>query len=172
MGNADPSSVLPADFVIPTENNYLEPPPAVSIELQSLVFTATRDSLETPAEERENPLTGDVSRHKIGTYTSSLTFRATMNGEEFEHAFSLSRDVYFVTAHPCTPSQYVKYVKSPSSPTIQQIDVSGEGMPGKISSFASVTGMLSFWNLQTRRFLTHYRTSSPQVLYLHCPPPL
>lgn len=140
LGNADPSSVLPADFIIPTENSYLEPPPAVSIELRSLVFSPARDALDTPPDERESGLAGDVSKHKISTYSSSLTFSASRDGEEREHVFSLSRDVYFVTAHPCAPSQYVKYVKSPSSPTIQQIDVSGQGVPGKVSTFASVTG--------------------------------
>lgn len=142
LGNADPSSVLPADFIVPTENAYIEPPPATSIELQSLVFSAVRDSLDTPPDEREIGLTGDVLKHKISTYTSAITFRASINGEDTEYSFSLNRDVYFVTAHPCAPSQYVKYVKSPSSPTIQQIDVSGVGMPGKVSTVASVTGTL------------------------------
>ncbi|SPO00029.1 uncharacterized protein DNG_02881 [Cephalotrichum gorgonifer] len=139
LGNADPSSVFPADFIIPTENNYLEPLGIVGIELQSLSLSAARDSFDTLAGE-ENGFAADVARHKINTYSSSLSFIATRDGEETEHTFSLSRDVYFVTAHPCAPSQYVKYVKSPSSPTIQQIDVSGEDVPGKISTVASVTG--------------------------------
>lgn len=158
LGNADPSSVLPADFIIPTENAYLEPPPATSIELQSLVFAAVRDSLDTPPDEREIGLAGDALRYKISTYTSAITFRASTNGEDAEYSFPLSNDVYFVTAHPCAPSQYVKYVKSPSSPTIQQIDVSGVGMPGKVPTVASVTGML--WSSSMMlAFLTYLRTS-------------
>lgn len=92
-------------------------------------------------DEMESGLTADVVKHKISTYSSSITFTANWGEEETEHTYSLDKEVSFVTAHPCAPSQYVKYVKSPSSPTIQQIDVSGQGMPGKVSTVASVTGM-------------------------------
>lgn len=143
LGNADPSSVLPADFIIPTENHYVEPPPVVHVELRTLDFTTARESLDSPIDEKENVLAADGVKHKISTYSSSITFTANWGDNETEHTFSLSREVYFVTAHPCAPSQYVKYAKSPSSPTIQQIDVSGQGMPGKVSTVASVTGMPS-----------------------------
>lgn len=111
--------------------------------MRSLDFTAARESLDTPVDEKESVLAADGVKHKISTYSSSITFTANWGDEETEHTFWLSREVYFVTAHPCAPSQYVKYAKSPSSPTIQQIDVSGQGMPGKVSTVASVTGMSS-----------------------------
>lgn len=119
----------------------MEPPPVVHVELRSLDFSAARESLDTPSDEKENGLAADAVKHKISTYSSSITFTANWGEEETQHTYSLDKEVYFVTAHPCAPSQYVKYVKSPSSPTIQQIDVSGQGMPGKISTVASVTGM-------------------------------
>jgi hypothetical protein len=54
--------------------------------------------------------------------------------ETREYTYSLAKDINFVTAHPCVPSQRVKIMKSPSSPTIQQVDLSGIGVIGKTAS--------------------------------------
>lgn len=151
LGNADPAFVFPADFVIPVEDNYIDPPPSVSVELESLDLFAPTDSVDSSpsqTEESGSEFPFEVIKTPvIHTYPSAITFAARNEGDEAstEHTFALSKEVYFVTAHPCAPSPYVKYVKSPSSPTIQHIDVSGTGMSnGRISTTASVTGTCKF----------------------------
>lgn len=108
------------------------------IELKTLTLWAPADSVHTtPAEDHEATPLSDVSRSpEIHTYAASVTFTVTDvdSGEEKEHNFALERDINFVTAHPCVPSQHVKIMKSPSSPTIQQVDLSGNGGSGKTAS--------------------------------------
>jgi hypothetical protein len=135
LGDADPSMVLPADFIIPFENSYREqPPPAVWIDLKSLQLFAPVDSVHTtPTEEQDGTPFSEVSKPpEIHTYPAALSFSVAKtdqlgNTEEKEYTFVLSKDVYFVTAHPCVPSQHVKIMKSATSPTIQQVDLSGHG---------------------------------------------
>ncbi|KAH8882738.1 hypothetical protein GQ53DRAFT_446545 [Thozetella sp. PMI_491] len=140
LGNADPSSVLPADFIIPFENNYKEQPPApVKIALKSLGLFAHTDSVHsTPSVEEPGgtPFSEFSRLPEIRNYTATVSFTVTTieTGEEKENRYSLSHDIYFVTAHPCVPSQHVKILKSPSSPTIQHVDISGGGTAGKTVS--------------------------------------
>ena len=54
----------------------MEPPPVVHVELRSLDFSAARESLDTPSDEKENGLAADAVKHKISTYSSSITFTA------------------------------------------------------------------------------------------------
>ncbi|KAI1464602.1 uncharacterized protein F4812DRAFT_160670 [Daldinia caldariorum] len=147
LGDADPSSVLPADFIIPYENAYPNPPPSnIRIELKSLNLNAPVDSVTTtPTTDRSfRPLSGlnQDAGADIQTYPASVSFTMSHDGLERdeEHSFTLSNDVYFVTAHPCVASSYVKYFKSPTSPTIQQIDVGGHNFSEKSSSPAHITG--------------------------------
>ncbi|KAI0172475.1 hypothetical protein GGR52DRAFT_408980 [Hypoxylon sp. FL1284] len=147
LGDADPSNVLPADFIIPYENAYLNSPPSnIRVELRSLNLPSQMDSVSTTptAEKSFNllPDSGKENGREIHTYPASVTFAMshdTLDQEESHH-FALSNDVYFVTAHPCVASSYVKYSKSPTSPTIQQIDVGGRDLNGKSSSPAHITG--------------------------------
>ena len=88
-------------------------------------------------EPGQTPLT-DASRvtPEIHTYPAEVSFYSTNleSGEEKQYTFKLQKDINFVTAHPCVPSQHVKILKSPSSPTIQQVDLSGFGAHGKTAS--------------------------------------
>lgn len=60
------------------------------------------------------------------SYPAKLNFYVSIDGEKTETAtFSLLYDINFVTAHPCSPSSRVRVLKSPSSPTLQQIDFDG-----------------------------------------------
>ncbi|KAF3064190.1 hypothetical protein GL218_02079 [Daldinia childiae] len=147
-GDADPSSVLPADFIIPYENAYPNPPPSnIKIELKSLNLNAPVDNGSTTptADMSSRPFPDSTKKEgaEIQTYPASVAF--TMSHDTLErdehHNFTLSNDVYFVTAHPCVASSYVKYFKSPTSPTIQQIDVGGHNFNGKSSSAAHITGL-------------------------------
>ncbi|GKT62337.1 hypothetical protein ColTof3_09676 [Colletotrichum tofieldiae] len=143
LGDADPNSVLPADFIIPYENNYSEPPPSLSISLLSLNLSAPVDSTRsTPTEETVMTPFSDVTRApELYTYPSSISFSVgPLGGEAKEHTFALTKDIHFVTAHPCHPSSHVRVLRSPSSPTIQQIDVDGSGIGGQSSKPATITG--------------------------------
>ena len=146
LGDADPSCVLPADFVVPLEMNAQQPlPPTMRIEMTRLDLFATAESVPaTPLTDLtydETPFS-DMSRlPPIHNYTASASFIVSDmdSGDEHMHTFSLDNDIYFVTAHPCVPSQHVKIFKSPSSPTIQHVDISGGSGVGKT---ANLVGML------------------------------
>ena len=133
LGDADPSMVLPADFIIPYENIYAEPPPTLYIDFKTLSLSAPVDSVQTtPTIETPTPFSGASRMPEIQNYPAALSFGVTRvdqlgNTEETERTFVLAKDVYFVTAHPCVPSQHVKIMKSATSPTIQQVDLSGHG---------------------------------------------
>lgn len=154
LGDADPDSVFPADFIIPFENIYkASQPPSLYIELRALKLFAPVDSVHTtpPAPLPQSPLsditpsTMDTAATSVApeihTYPAAVTFSVAEDYDdgdvdvEKEYTFCLSHDVYFVTAHPCVPSQHVKILKSPSSPTIQQIDLDG----GSTSSGSSTS---------------------------------
>ncbi|KAL2128001.1 hypothetical protein VTI74DRAFT_9861 [Chaetomium olivicolor] len=139
IGDADPSSVLPADFIIPFENVYRDKtPPSIWIDLKALRLWAAADSVHTtPTEDYgATPMTDASQPPQIPNYTASVTFTVTHleTEETTEHTYALSKDINFVTAHPCVPSQHVKIMKSPSSPTIQQVDLSGSSLSGKTAS--------------------------------------
>ncbi|KAJ4298550.1 hypothetical protein N0V88_003580 [Collariella sp. IMI 366227] len=139
LGDADPASVFPADFIIPFENVYRDKaPPSIWIDLKTLKLWAAADSVHTtPTEDYGTTPMTDASRlPQIHNYAAALTFMVTdLDSEELtEHTYSLSKDINFVTAHPCVPSQHIRIMKSPSSPTIQQVDLSGSSLSGKTAS--------------------------------------
>ncbi|ROT37557.1 hypothetical protein SODALDRAFT_280326 [Sodiomyces alkalinus F11] len=143
LGDADPLSVLPGDFIIPFENIYSQPLPSLDIKVQSLNLFAPVDSVHTTPTDKHAPTPfSDVSRvSQTHTYPSSISFSvASSAGETQEYTFALSNDVYFVTAYPCAPSAHVRVIKSPSSPTIQQINLTGIDVAGQASCSATITG--------------------------------
>ncbi|KAI0602714.1 hypothetical protein F4775DRAFT_581565 [Biscogniauxia sp. FL1348] len=145
LGDADPASVFPADFILPHENTYTNAPPSnIHIELRSLDIVTPVDSVQTtPTTERQfTPFPEPTKAPGIHTYPASLSFTMSHDGtyQDIDYKFALSNDVYFVTAHPCVPSNYVKYFKSPTSPTIQQIDLGGQDFNGRASTPAHLTG--------------------------------
>ena len=149
LGDADPSNILPADFIIPFENQYFEPPPSnIRIEMSSLNLYAPIDSIDTTPSpsiyKMRSPASASSTKKPadIHTYPASMTFTMTHDGieQQQEFNFALSSDVDFVTAHPCAPSSRVKLFKSPTSPTIQQIDVGDNDLNGKPASPAHITG--------------------------------
>lgn len=136
LGDGDESSVLPGDFIIPYENVYPTPPPTVYVELQTLQLAAATASVQpTPLTELTPTVSVDTSKApELPSYPANVRFKVSNNeGAEETLIFLLSHDVNFVTAHPCSPSQRVKFLKSPTSPTIQNIDVTGSDMLGNNS---------------------------------------
>ncbi|CRK39866.1 hypothetical protein BN1708_016753, partial [Verticillium longisporum] len=174
LGDTDPSSVLPADFIIPSESGYSEPPPAMTVELRSLNLYAPVDSVSTTPTESDmvTPFSENGTPPRLHTYPSSITFSVgLLGGDSQEYNFSLSKDVYFVTAHPCVPSARVKVVRSPSSPTIQQIDVSGETYTNKAYSSTYTLGhplhkYYTYTLIHLSELLTRIATSSLEELLL------
>ncbi|KAI0097954.1 hypothetical protein GGR51DRAFT_552752 [Nemania sp. FL0031] len=144
LGDADPSDILPADFIIPHEATYQNRPPSnIRIELRSLDLDTLLSSVNTtPSIDRLEPFYEPNTAPNIRNYTASVAFSMSHDAtdEDIDLTFPLTNDVYFVTAHPCAASSYVKYLKSPSSPTIHQIDVGGQDFNGKPSSPAHITG--------------------------------
>lgn len=147
LGDADPSSVLPADFIIPYENIYRDKtPPNMWIELKSLNLLSPVGSMTSTPSSGINGVTpsSDTSRpQEILNYTASLAFMVALEdtGEEKEYVFTVAKDINFLTAHPCVPSQHVRILKSPSSPTIQHVDLSGNH--GALGKNASTVGKSS-----------------------------
>lgn len=156
LGDGDPASVLPADFVIPFSTIYKESPPLhTQIELRRFKLSdhsqsaggkdgKTADAVSATARTHVSELPADAASSntaKVTTQVAELSFGVFGDGgPEQVYTYELAYDIYFVTAHPCVVSQRVKVLKSPSSPTIQQVDVTGTGFAGQTSS-SIPTGM-------------------------------
>lgn len=168
IGGADPSSVLPGDFIILSNETSQR---GVSVKLESLDVFAAADSVHTtpdatPTNETPTPLTNVSGVPKIQTYSAMMRFSMDSDGvEKKEINLALDHDVYFVTAHPCVPSHHTELLKSPTSPLFQVPEQSGPGSPG------TLTGMFikHFRNPVSCKAikLTQYRPSTPQSLHLY-----
>lgn len=129
LGNGQEESISAADFFIPHENNYMSPPPGVIIELQALELGSPTAECVHPTPLAEIVVTPIHENHRapdLPSYPAKIKFFVSIDGEKTETAsFSLLYDINFVTAHPCSPSSRVRVLKSPSSPTLRQIDFDG-----------------------------------------------
>lgn len=187
LGDADASMVLPADFTIPLENHYKDQlSPVIEIELRALSLWAPVDSVRTtPTEEMDVTPFSEVSQPPaIHTSPAALTFVVAKaeDEEEFEYTYTLASDVYFVTAHPCVPSQHVKIMKSPSGPTIQQVDLTSNGVAGKAASIVGhplhkyytyisvhLSELISKQENMLEDFLANYPTATHRPSYASAP---
>lgn len=115
IGGADTSSVLPGDFVLPSDEFSQKP---LLVKLESLDLFLAKDSGQTtPTKETSTPLSGTSELSPILTYSAMMRFSVDADGEEKKEVnFVLSNDVYFVTAHPCIPSSHTDLLKSRTSP--------------------------------------------------------
>ena len=169
--------MLPADFILPHESQYFESPPSnIRVEFSSLNLSEPADGVRSMPllEKQPSSFSGSSKPPDIQTYPAAVAFTMTHDGidQQQELSFSLKNDVYFVTAHPCAPSSRVKFFKSPTSPTIQQIDVAGNDFIGKSSSSAHIIGKIAvgfFFQIITSP--NSSRPSTAQILYIcHHPP--
>ncbi|KAI1823689.1 hypothetical protein F4861DRAFT_509431 [Xylaria intraflava] len=144
LGDADPLGVLPADFIIPHEATYPNRPPSnIRVEFKSLDFHTPINNVDkAPSVKRITPLSGLNKIPDAQAYTASVTFSMSHDAadDNVDYELSLANDVYFVTAHPCAASSRVKYLKSPTSPTIHRIEVDDHDFNGKASASAHITG--------------------------------
>lgn len=145
LGDAADGSVMPVDFIIPHENVYTTPPANVCVELQSLELSSAAGTL-VPTPLSVLTATPSLETGKLPeqpTYPASLSFTvSTWPGREKKCTFGLSYDVSFVTAHPCSPSQRVRFLKSPSSPTLREFGVSGSPGVDRLPAAAHRMGEL------------------------------
>ncbi|QPH18820.1 hypothetical protein C2857_003920 [Epichloe festucae Fl1] len=129
-GNGKDNLVQAGDFIIPHENKYATPPPSVYTELLSLDLNSTPEPVTaTPLSEMvPTPTVEHCTKcPELTSYPARLKFFVSVDGgKEEEHEYPLTYDVNFVTAHPCAPSQRVRVVKSPASPTVQRPDSFGD----------------------------------------------
>lgn len=120
-------------------------PPGVLIELLSLQLAPAAQSLHpTPlAEIIPTPtLEHFPDAPDLPSHPATLNFTVLIDGQtERTHKISLYYDVNFVTAHPCAPSHRVRFMKSPSSPTIREVDASGTNTLGSGSRSVYRAGM-------------------------------
>ncbi|CAG9995735.1 unnamed protein product [Clonostachys byssicola] len=143
LGDGNENTVLPADFVVPRENSYSTPPPSITIALQTFKLLRSVENVHpSPLSELTGtPMTESPRAPDLPTHPAKFIFRVSLDGQSPEEiAFTLAYDVSFVTAHPCAPSRRVRIMKSPESPTIQQIDVSGAKEFGRASRSAHRAG--------------------------------
>lgn len=135
IGDSVEETIAAADFIVPHENMYTTMPPGTFILMHTLKLCSASQSLHpTPLTEIIPTPSHEVfpDAPDLPSYPATITFTVAIDGEpEKKHSMSLFYDVNFVTAHPCAPSHRVRFLKSPSSPTIQEIDASGLGKLGQ-----------------------------------------
>ncbi|KAH9224975.1 hypothetical protein DL95DRAFT_517115 [Leptodontidium sp. 2 PMI_412] len=115
IGGADFSSVLPGDFILPSDEASQV---AISVKFDSLdLFAAAESGLETPTEDNQTPHSDLSLAPTIKTYSAMMRFTVVSAGEEKKEVnVALNHDIHFVTAHPCVPSPYIDILKAAMSP--------------------------------------------------------
>ncbi|KAF5873102.1 putative helicase-like protein [Botrytis fragariae] len=118
IGGADPSSILPGDFVAVYDSPTLNPP---SITFESLDLFAVDSDETTPTEEEPTPQTELSTAPSIKTYSAMMRFLLSLDGDDKKEInVALTHDIHFVTAHPCVKSHSIEVLKSPTSPLFRQ----------------------------------------------------
>ena len=117
-GDAEPSSVLQSDFVLPSDESTQK---TLSINLDSVNLSVATDSAHITPSKASTATLGNVSQVMvIQTYSAVMNFSLdTELEEEKEISIPLRYDVHFVTAHPCTLRQHTEPPVSLTSPLSQ-----------------------------------------------------
>jgi len=133
IGGADSSSVLPGDFVLPSEEPALSEPIFVSLTSLDLVLTDDSNSIiETPTSE------ADIDNAStIMTYSAMMRFSVDADGEDKREVnLALTHAVNFVTAYPC--------VTSPGALKLANLWNTLNGVNSPTGSSRDFTGMCNF----------------------------
>jgi len=114
IGGADASSVLPGDFILPSEESTQKQ--ALAIKLESLdLFVAAESVHTTPTKDDPTPLSNFSETPGIQTYSALMQFSVDSDGEDKKEInLELRHDVKFVTAFPCVSSPHAEILKSPT----------------------------------------------------------
>ncbi|TVY45019.1 hypothetical protein LSUB1_G000745 [Lachnellula subtilissima] len=126
IGGTDPSSVLPGDFVLPSDESLQQP---LAVNLECLHLLPIVDSVRTSIDETPTPLTGNTDSPRIQTYSAMINFVIEVDGEKKDVNLTLIHDARFVTAHPCIPSTKTYLLKSPTTPSRSNSYESSVGSP-------------------------------------------
>lgn len=119
IGGADPSSILPGDFIAVYDALILNAP---TITFESLDLFAVDSDETTPTEEKPTPQSDTTTAPSIRTYSAMMRFLMDLDGDDKKEInVALTHDVHFVTAHPCVKSHSLEVLKSPTSPLFQLI---------------------------------------------------
>jgi hypothetical protein len=162
IGGADTSSILPGDFILPSDETNQGP---FIVSFESLDLFAAVDSVHTtptstPTKVKATPLTENLSP-RIQTYSALTRFTVEVDGEEKREVnVSLAHDVHFVTAFPCISSPHTDILKSPTSPSF----VASHPSP-PLSPLSSKGVFLNHYLNISR--LTKFRPPSSQGLHIH-----
>lgn len=133
IGGADASSVLPGDFLVPSDESIQEP---LTVSFASLDLFSDDDSSEpTPGEDSSTMQTEHTeTTQSIQTYSGMMRFFVKVDGEEKKEInVAITHDVQFVTAHPCIPPPPSEVLKSPTSPTFHHSPKPNPSLAPKIS---------------------------------------
>ncbi|KAG0651665.1 hypothetical protein D0Z07_1625 [Hyphodiscus hymeniophilus] len=124
IGGADLSSVLPGDFIIPSDESIQAP---LLIKLESFDLFATTDSTHTtPTKETPTPVSDMSELPSIRSYSAMIRFSVDVDGEEKREVnLALSNDVYFATVFPCVASSHMNILKTPTSPSFKSHEQPG-----------------------------------------------
>ena len=126
IGAADESSILPGDFILPSDEPSQK---ALWTSFESLDLFAADDTTPTTTttgEDDPTPGTEMSDAPRIQTYSAMMRFSMEVDGQEKkEISLSLTHDVHFVTAHPCVPSTHTEILQSPTSPSF---GISGQSL--------------------------------------------
>jgi len=141
IGGADPSSVLPGDFIIPSEETTQQN--AMSVMMESLDFFASDNSTST-TPMNETPDESVLSEAQtIRTYSAMIRFSVDVDGEKKRQVnLELKYNVQFVTAFPCVTSPYTDMVRSPTSPSFQSSQQSPSSSPRDLTGLTHLAGLL------------------------------
>lgn len=133
LGGADTSSVLPGDFILPSD---FSTQPSLSITFESLDLFSTAESVHSSSFVEPTPLSdADSEAANIQTYSAMMKFTILAEGEEKKEInVSLTHDVHFVTAHPCISSHHAEILKAPTSPSFRAQSPSSISSPSSSTS--------------------------------------
>lgn len=107
IGGAEISSVLPGDFVLPSDGSMNS---AMSVRLESLdLFNFESTVPPTTDEKPTSPFSQLSFAPVMKTYSAMMRFTIETDGKPSREVnVALNHEVYFVTAHPCIPSSHVE----------------------------------------------------------------
>jgi hypothetical protein len=146
LGDGEAASVLPGDFLIPKENPHRKAAPTnfriafKSLELLGSSAASTMEQGGLDAAPSLTPLSVSSVAPSLLSYPAGVTFAVTEGETTSEVSLTLAKDAYFATAHPCVASQHVRIFQAPASPTIREIDTSGQTAGAKAANPVHSTG--------------------------------
>jgi hypothetical protein len=158
LGGADSSSILPGDFILPSDEST-QPP--LSVTFESLDLFAADEPLEgTPGEESiitQTEHTDTTDLPSIQTYSGMMRFSIVSDGEDKKEIdVAITHDIQFVTAHPCISPPLSDILRSPTSPSFHSSELS----PSSMGSTVPKGKLFDIHESEMNQELTDHRSSA------------